>query len=427
MIIVASQRSGASALADHLMNTQDNDHVHVSQVEGFIADDLHGALDEAYAISKATQCTQFMFSVSLNPPEGAFLEEQEFHDAADRIANLMGLSDQPRALVIHEKQGRRHAHVVWSRIDAETMTAINLPHFKLKLRNLSKELFLDHGWDLPNGLKTYGQKDPLNFTLAEWQQAQRIGVDPREMKQLFQDAWAQSDDLKSLKNALSDKGLYLAKGDRRGVVALDIEGNIYALARWTGVRSKEVKARLGNAPDLQPVTDVSAWLRSRKTDQVKDYIAQVKDQHSKDMLPLVNQRAQMVIAQRAERERLKDKQEQRWIAETKIRSDGLNKGLRGLFDRLTGTHSAMIKRNEREALSCVHRDQEQRDRLILAQIAERKELQNRAITIRDKHKVERQYLAKTIATYIKRPKPNVTHTDRASRQRIRRPGLDFDR
>ncbi|GFE49744.1 hypothetical protein So717_14970 [Roseobacter cerasinus] len=404
MIIVASQRSGAKALADHLMNDRDNDHVTLPQIDGFMADDLHGALDEAYAISTATQCKQFMFSVSLNPPEEAFVEEQEFHDAADRVADAMGLSNQPRAIVIHEKNGRRHAHVVWSRIDAETMTAINLPHFKLKLRDLSREMFLDHGWDLPQGLKTYGQKNPLNFTLAEWQQAQRIGIDPREMKQLFQDAWAQSDDLKSLKHALSDKGLYLAQGHRRGVVALDINGNIYALARWTGIKTKEIKARLGTTPDLQPAADVGAWLQSRKTDQVKNYISQVKDQHRKDMLPFVNERAQMVMAQRKERDDLKAKQHQRWVEETRARQDRLNKGLRGIFDRLTGTHSAAIKRNEREALTCLHRDQEQRDRLILTQMTERKEIQTRASTIRDRHKIERQHLAKTIATYLKRPK-----------------------
>lgn len=427
MIIVASQRAGAKALADHLMNDRDNDHVTLSQINGFIADDLHGALDEAYAILTATQCTQFMFSVSLNPPEEAFLEEQEFHDAADRVADVMGLSNQPRAIVIHEKNGRRHAHVVWSRIDAETMTAINLPHFKLKLRDLSREMFLDHGWDLPQGLKTYGHKDPLNFTLAEWQQAQRIGVDPREMKQLFQDAWAQSDDLKSLKHALSDKGLYLAKGDRRGIVALDINGDIYALARWTGIKTKELKARLGDAPDLQPAADVGAWLQSRKTDQVKGYIAQVKDQHRKDMLPFINERAQMVMYQRQERENLKAKQDQRWVEETKARQDRLNKGLRGIFDRLIGTHSATIKRNEREALICAHRDQEQRDRLILAQITERKGLQTHARTIRDRHKVERQHLAKTIATYLKRPKPNISGPDHVSRRHNHRPRLSFDR
>ena len=44
-------------------------------------------------------------------------------------------------------------------------------HFKNRLNSLSKDLFLEHGWQLPDGYKENGWKNPLNFTLAEWQQA----------------------------------------------------------------------------------------------------------------------------------------------------------------------------------------------------------------------------------------------------------------
>ena len=166
MILKGSQRSGAKALADHLMNDRDNDHVSCLELRDFSSDQLHGALSEMHAISKATQCKQFMFSLSLNPPQDHIATEQDFLEAADRAEQHLGLTDQPRAIVMHEKEGRRHAHVVWSRIDVDEMKAINLPHFKNKLRDLSRDLFLDHGWVLPDGLATYGNKSPLNFTLG---------------------------------------------------------------------------------------------------------------------------------------------------------------------------------------------------------------------------------------------------------------------
>ena len=109
------------------------------------------------------------------------------------------------------------------------MKAINLPHFKNKLRDLSRELFLDHGWVLPDGLATYGNKSPLNFTLEEWQQAKRQGLDPREIKQAFQQAWERCDSQVGFKNALEDRGYFLARGDRRGFVALDVDGNVYCI------------------------------------------------------------------------------------------------------------------------------------------------------------------------------------------------------
>ena len=216
MILKGSQRSGAAQLSAHLMNVYDNDHVTVYELRGFMADDLHGALDEAHAVSKGTRCKQFLFSLSLNPPKNADASIDDLVDAADRAEQALGLDDQPRAIVIHEKEGRRHAHVVWSRIDVTEMKAINLPHFKTKLTNLSKELYLDHGWELPDGHKTNGWRDPLNFTLAEWQQAKRIDLDPREIKQVFHSCWQRSDGLKAYASALAEHGYFLARGDRRG-------------------------------------------------------------------------------------------------------------------------------------------------------------------------------------------------------------------
>ena len=65
MIIKASQRANASNLSRHLLNAQDNEHVELHDLRGFMSDDLHGALKEAEAISKGTRCRQFLFSVSL--------------------------------------------------------------------------------------------------------------------------------------------------------------------------------------------------------------------------------------------------------------------------------------------------------------------------------------------------------------------------
>ena len=157
-----------------------------------MANDLIGAFNEAHAISKGTKCRQFLFSLSLNPPEAEFVDMDAFERAIDRIEQKLGLTGQPRAIVFHEKEGRRHAHCVWSRIDAETVKAINLPHFKLKLRDMSRELYHEHEWKMPRGLMNSQEANPLNFTLAEWQQSKRRGIDPRVVKEMFRDCWAVS-------------------------------------------------------------------------------------------------------------------------------------------------------------------------------------------------------------------------------------------
>ena len=108
MILKGSQRSGAKALADHLMNDRDNDHVSCLELRDFSTDQLHGALKEMHAISKATQCKQFMFSLSLNPPQDHIATEQDFLEAADRAEQATGAERiSPRAIVVHEKENRQ--------------------------------------------------------------------------------------------------------------------------------------------------------------------------------------------------------------------------------------------------------------------------------------------------------------------------------
>ncbi len=402
MILKGSQRAGAKALADHLTNERDNDQVTCLELRGFLSEHLHGALSEAQAISKATFCKQFMFSLSLNPPQDHVASEQDFLDAADRAEKALGLEGQPRAIIVHEKEGRRHAHAVWSRIDAETMTAINLPHFKNKLRDLSRDLFLDHGWQLPDGLATYGNKSPLNFTLEEWQQAKRQGLDAREIKQAFQQAWERSDGLRGFQSALEERGYFLARGDRRGFVALDVDGKVYAIPKWTSLKAKDVKAKLGSPEELPSVDEAQAIINGKVSDQLRGYIRETKDRQAEAFKPLRDELRTLNNANRKERQKLKDGQAKRWIDETQQRQERFNKGLRGLVDFFTGKAKAIREQNERETREALKRDQEQRDFMVAAQMKERRALQDQFSALKMSHRKERTQLAQMIKHSLKR-------------------------
>lgn len=115
-------------------------------------------------------------------------------------------------IVFHEKEGRRHAHCVWSRIDGEAMKAINISHYKLKLRDISRELYLEHNWQMPRGLINSEERDSLNYSYEEYQQAKRIKANPKVIKQAFQDCWTVSDGCNTFAHALEERGYYLAKG-----------------------------------------------------------------------------------------------------------------------------------------------------------------------------------------------------------------------
>lgn len=282
------------------------------------------------------------------------------------------------------------------------MKAINLPFFKQRLNELARELYLEHEWTLPDGLRRDGGKSPLNFTLAEWQQAKRLNLDPREIRQSFIEAWQQSDDAKSFDAALRERGYFLAKGDRRGFVALDVQGEVFAISRWTNLRTKEVRDKLGDPENLRPLDEVRQHVKGLVSDKMLGFIKDVDQRHDDELGPLNGQRKTMIETHRKERETVRAKQEERWQQEQRERSQRYNKGLRGLWDRLTGTASNVRSQNEREAMQCLIRDRDQRDDLVREQMAERRELQKQIEAVRRRHAMNRRLLAREMAQALNR-------------------------
>ena len=100
MILKGNQRGGGRQMALHLLNVEVNEHVNVHEVRGFMADDVLGALNEAHALSKGTQCRQFMYSLSMNPPQDEKVSIQIFEETLDRIEEKLGLKEQPPLLFV---------------------------------------------------------------------------------------------------------------------------------------------------------------------------------------------------------------------------------------------------------------------------------------------------------------------------------------
>lgn len=372
MILKASQRAGAKQLAVHLLRTDENDHVEVHEIRGFAAEDLVGALREAYAVSRGTKCRQYLFSVSLSPPQTEDVEIPVFEQAIQTIEDQMGLTGQPRAIVFHEKNGRRHAHCVWSRIRASDMRAINLPHFKIKLKDIARDLYIEQAWDMPRGFVSSQERDPLNFTKEEWQQAKRLNRDPKAIKKLFQDCWAISDSGKAFRQALEARGYYLAQGDRRGFVAVDYLGEIYSISRWTGVRTKDIAARLGDSSSLPEVQTIKARLHETIDAKLARFRMEARAEFDGARSGLLASKRNLVSWQRDERKFLLDLQAARWAAEAQTRLQRLRKGLRGLWDWVTGRRGAIMAKNEQEYEAARLRDQSERQTLIDRQLADRR-------------------------------------------------------
>lgn len=401
MILKASQRAGGQDLAIHLMRTDDNEHVRLHELRGFASDNLKDAFKETEAISRGTNCRQYLFSLSLSPPPDATVSIETFELTIDRIENRLGLQDQPRATVFHTKDGRTHAHCVWSRIDAETMTAKQMSFFKSKLMGISRDLYLEHGWKMPRGLENSAERNPTNFSLAEWQQAKRQNLDPRWLKQAVQDCWKQADDRKAFEHALQDRGFLLAKGDKRGFVVLDHGGEVWSLPRLIDVKTKDVRARLGDGDNLSSVEDTRKEIGQRMTPAIRRHVQESRDLFTSRSVHLGKHKEEMTRDHRSARAEQNTQQKAQWDRETLARSARLPRGLRGLWHRLTGHYQDVRRQNETQAQRSAMRQAEERQALIDKQREERAVLQERFKALRKEQAEQLLELRKDIGRFLK--------------------------
>ncbi len=420
MILVGNQRGSGADLARHLMKAE-NEQVIVHEVRGFACNDLDGAFRESHAISRATRCKQHLYSLSLNPPKEANASPELLIDAVNRAEERLGLSGQPRAIVLHEKCGvdgelRRHAHAVWCRIDTDAMKAVQMSHDHHKLNDLGRELYLEHGWKMPRGFVRKQETNPRNYSLAEWQQAKRAKKGPDKLKGMFQDCWAISDSQTSFAHALKENGYILARGDRRGVVAVDHKGEVYAVSKWVGIKAKQVRDRIQYAEKLPDVTAAHDTAKAIVTDRLAELKAQQNEKTMKALHDLKERRRRAHAAQRDYAYKTNKQQEERHKTEEQLRQSRLRTGWRGLVDRVTGKRKRILAENQIAAEKSRQRDLAERTGLDAMQRAMRKNLLGKAKSEKAKGETIIQELRTDIQRLndIKPPVPDKPKTKTAA-------------
>lgn len=392
MILKGNQRGGGRQMATHLLNGMQNEHVTIHQVRGFLASDVTGALEEAYALSRGTRCQQYLYSLSLNPPQDQSVPVEIFEKALKAIEEKLGLAGQPRVVVFHEKEGRRHAHCVWSRIKVDEMKAVNIYKDHTKLQALSRALFMEHGWTMPKGLINPAHRNPLTYTQEEWQQAARTGRRASAIKACLQECWAAADSAKAFNAVLNEHGFMLARGDRRGFVAVDVYGEVFSLSRQLGLKAKTLEKRLGPPKSLPSVAEAKEKIGKQVSSLFEAYRTELQNKHEQELRPLLRIKKTMTDQHRKDRAAQKAYLDKRWDTEQAVRASRIRKGFKGLWDKLTLKYWKIRKENEKEAWQCHVRDREERQELIELQLEQRQKLQGQFETMRKRQEEEMQNL-----------------------------------
>ena len=244
------------------------------------------------------------------------------------------------------------------------------------------------------------ERDPLNFTMAEMQQAKRHNLDPRMIKKTIQECWAVSDSRAAFASVLKERGYYLARGDRRGHVAVDWHGEVYSVPRMVGIKAKEVRARLGSSDELPSVVDTKTKLTENFTNKQKEYSSEIARQQADETAVMNERKKALTFLHRHVREQQNATHEKRLIAETRERSQRLPTGIKALWFRLTGQYKSIKKQNETEAHAARTRDRSELQTLIDRQQADRQQLQHEVRSMRFRHVLGIKKLNRDIATLL---------------------------
>lgn len=116
MVTKGKCRGNGGQLADYLLSSK-NDRAEVLEVTGTSNPaDLKSSLLEMALTATGTKSKAGLYHAQINPdPKEPLLTAEQWQQAADILAKSLGLEGQRRAIVIHEKDGRTHAHIVFER------------------------------------------------------------------------------------------------------------------------------------------------------------------------------------------------------------------------------------------------------------------------------------------------------------------------
>ncbi len=252
MIIKGQSRAGAAELAAHLQRVDTNERMEVIEVRGTIAHDLEGALHEMEALSSGTRCKNPLYHASINVPIHERLGMEHWQQAVDRLEEKLGLAGQPRAVVMHEKFGREHIHVVWGRVRAENLVAIADSHNYLKHEMVARELERAFGHERVQGAHAERDGAPRperTIAHAERQIAERTGIDPQAVKAEITALWQAAAGPEAFLAALERAGYRPALGARRQYVVMDQAGTVHSLARRIdGMRAAHLRRAFAAVP-----------------------------------------------------------------------------------------------------------------------------------------------------------------------------------
>ncbi|OEK03278.1 hypothetical protein BFP97_17870 [Roseivirga sp. 4D4] len=260
MVINGQAVKGAKRLANHLLKDE-NEKVSILEISGVaINDSLYHALRDMEDMGKLTnsQSGKVLYHANINPRKNEMLTPEQYIKSCDALMEKLKFVGQPRAIVLHQKNGREHAHLVVQLADIEKRKLKPISNNYYKHKEVSREL--EKSFELA---KTNEEKSGRSYNQAEAQQAKRLSKRQKSIRNIIRTCYEYSKDGSDFVSRLAQNQFYLAMGKR--VVVIDSLGNPLSLTRQLRhfKTSKEIKDKISDVlNNLPTVENVQAQVRS---------------------------------------------------------------------------------------------------------------------------------------------------------------------
>ena len=231
-----------------------------------------------------------LYHSEVNPaPEYADkMTPEQWKRSADILGEELGLQNQPRAIVLHGgTDGRKHMHVVWARVDIETMKVISDSYNFVAHERASYRMELEFGHAFIPGKHSKRNRElqpefpRQDFDYAEAQMAERSPKSVGERKEEIRNLQAAAANGTDFRRSLENAGYILAQG-ARGYIVVDEAGVYSALTKnLQGLMKKpEVEAFMADVPleRLPKIKEARALQKQKppKAEQPEAALAQPK-------------------------------------------------------------------------------------------------------------------------------------------------------
>ena len=189
------------------------------------------------------------------------------------------------------------------------------------------------------------------------------------------------------RHALAEQGYILAKGDRRGFVAVDRNGEVYSVSRWVGVKTKDVRTRLGVTDGLPRVDEALLQFEAQVSDATTQKIELQDNKWRDDVLAFTAKRLELVNEQRAERASLTREQSK----QLKCLSESDNQlpagGLKSLWQRASSSDKKQREDQKIKRTALIRNHAQEKQQLIQNQLRQRRQLQHSYLNLQHHHEL----------------------------------------